>query len=164
MAFRLDAAAVAVLIYWQPVPGSVMTRARLAARTLLFCLVGIMGVSGRDTEKRNQGLLEVFPQMLDLGNVPQGKWAQAKFVLRNPHSEPIVITHVETSCPCLDIRLPAEAVPPEGEMKGEVFLDMSREPHFSGRMDLQARAKAKDSEIIAFVIFAKVTVKAIDGL
>lgn len=145
MAFGLDAAVVALLIYWQPAPGSVMTRAQLASGTVLFCLTAIIAVSGRDP-KAGDGLLEVFPKVLDLGSVAQGTSGQAEFLLRNPSSEPVVISQLEISCPCLDIRLPGTAVPPGAELKGEAFLDMSKEPNFTGNLAIDFRGKTSEEK------------------
>lgn len=163
MVLALDVAIILLLIYWQPLPTSHVRQAYLAAGTLVFCLLAILAISVSDTEgsgtsKTSQGLLEVVPQALDLGRVSQGTCSQAEFVLRNPSSEPVFITEVRTSCPCLQIRLPGTAVPPGGEMKGQAFVDMSREPNVTGKVALKAEGGSAEQKNPAFVIFVTVTV------
>jgi hypothetical protein len=126
-------------------PASVLTRAQLAAGTVLFCLAAIIAVSRGDT-KTSDGFLEVFPKVLDLGSVPQGTSGQAEFILRNPSSEPIVIGKLEKTCPCLDIRLSGTAIPPGAELRGEAFLDMSREPSFAGNLAIELRGKTSEEK------------------
>jgi hypothetical protein len=139
MAFTLDLAVVSLLIYGQPVPTSALTRAQLATTTGLFCLAGVLAPSVGHLTTRD-GLLDLFPKVLDLGTVPQGTSGQAEFLLRNTSSKSVVITQLETSCPCLAIRLPTMAIPPGAELRAEACLDMSRQPHFAGHLAIAFRA------------------------
>jgi hypothetical protein len=128
----------------------------MIAGTILFCLVAIIAVSDND-KKSSDGPLEVFPKVLDLGTVSQGASSQAEFVVRNPSSEPVVIRQLETSCPCLDIRLPGKSVPPGTVVRGRAFLDMSREPHFTGNLAINLRGTTQEEKsAFGMVILADV--------
>jgi hypothetical protein len=95
--------------------------------------------------------------VLDLGSVPQGTSGRATFLLRNPSSQPIVIGRLEKSCPCLDIRLSGTAIQPGAELKGEAFLDMSREPSFTGNLAIDLRGKtSEDKSAFGIVVLADI--------
>jgi hypothetical protein len=145
MALGLDGVVVALLLCWRPSPAPIGTQGQLAFGTLVFSLGAIIAIWPGDTKRRN-GLLEVFPRMLDLGGVPQGTAATSEFVVRNTSSESVSISQLESSCPCLHISLPAEPVAPGAEVRGEATLDMSREPNFTGNLAVELRAKTGDNK------------------
>jgi hypothetical protein len=156
IALGLDAVVVAMLLSWRPLAASIGTRGQVAFGTLIFSLGAIIAVWPGDT-KRRDGLLEVFPRVLHLGSVPQGTSATSEFVVRNTSSESVSISQVESSCPCLQIGLPAEPVAPGAEVRGEATLDMSREPNFTGNLAVELRAKTGDNKpAFGMVVRAKV--------
>src|SRR5260370_3952454 len=154
-ALIVDASLVGLLIYWQPVATSIVTRAQLGIGTLLFCLAGMSAVSGQ--EKTMDGMLAVSPKVLDLGDIPRGTSGRGEFVIRNMSHEAVAISEVETSCPCLDIRFPETPVEPGGQVRGEAVLDMSREPRFTGNLAIKLNARtAKNKSAFAMVVTAEI--------
>jgi len=156
IALWVDILVVGVLIWWQPVSRQSLTRRQLLGATLLFCVGGILSASATEP-KANAGLLEPFPHVLDLGSITQGNQGHADFVVRNLSPEPVVISHIETSCPCLYVRLTEAPIQPGAEARGEAVLDMSHEPRFAGNLAINLEAKtAVDRSAFAMVVTAEI--------
>lgn len=83
--------------------------------------------------------LVVSPTPIDMGIVPQkGKKIQ-EFWIANTGSVSVEITKVETTCPCVLVKLTEMVIPAQGKVRGLIDLDMAIEPDFVGDLEINIR-------------------------
>jgi hypothetical protein len=112
------------------------------------------------TQQKAGELVTVEPAVIDLGTIPQGQRRQFAVLLRNERHESVVISNLDTSCPCVRCAsLPLELAP--RQQIGTTFdFDLANERDFTGKLVLEIRGIAASGQS-AFT--AKVTA-SIDAL
>jgi uncharacterized membrane protein YphA (DoxX/SURF4 family) len=76
------------------------------------------------------------PAVVDLGVIHPGAVSRSGFALSNTGTTAVEVTSVVTSCPCVEVRLPTGAIPPEQTVAGEVVLDTNIKPGFIGGLSV----------------------------
>jgi hypothetical protein len=171
----LDLAAILALWRWQPPEreGQSAGSRRLRLAVVLFlCLLlgassGSIAFVSRPTALNNpishdgagdKALLVSLPGNLDLGVVPAGDRAEARFSLSNPGANAVKVGEITTSCGCFRVVLSNTVIGPGESTEATALLDLAEEPAFVGTLRLTAAAGAEE-KVPAFVVHAKVMVE-----
>jgi hypothetical protein len=94
----------------------------------------------------------IYPQLLgaptqvDLGTLQQGGKKEFALYLRNPHAQPVVISHIDVTCPCLIADMLPRQVYPNQESHFCFTLDLSKEPNFIGDLRIKLKGGAETGD------------------
>lgn len=69
-------------------------------------------LTGRDTEKTTNTIVEISELKKDLGTLSVGEEKTVSFTLRNKGEHPLVIFDVTTACDCTNVKYPKKAIKP----------------------------------------------------
>jgi hypothetical protein len=119
---------------------------------LLFGIPAAIAMSNRPP-----ALLQPSVPVLDFGILAQGERDEIVFWLLNPHSEPVTIEKIESSCDCFHLDLERETVAGGETIQAVARLELDKEPHFTGELQPEARGRTA-SGAVAFSIQASVRV------
>jgi hypothetical protein len=67
------------------------------------------------------------------------------------------VARIETSCDCLDIRLPRRVIGPSEKVLARASLDLTKEPDFLGGLAIEVKG-VTSSGTVAFSLVVNVTV------
>ena len=99
LAALVDGLVLAVLGFWRPKEESCRVLHRLCWVLPVAALGGAASLWIASSTPFPR--ITVEPHVVDLGVVSQGAQTDLKFILRNPHSQPVAISRIESSCPCI---------------------------------------------------------------
>jgi hypothetical protein len=107
-----------------------------------FWVAGFLGALLAGCQSRPPGPAVAFPvTQQDLGSVPGGGTATARFLVRNEGSQPLRILSVVGSCGCLTPRYP-NTLPPGGE--GEIEIGFRPLPLWNGHVQKTIKVRTDD--------------------
>jgi hypothetical protein len=95
---------------------------------------------------------------LDFGTIEPGGLREATVWLQNPGTDPVEIAEIRTSCDCFEVVLDRTIVPEGDQVKAAVKVDFGDDPSYRGKLRLEAEARARNKEGLAFLIKAIVRV------
>lgn len=124
------------------IPSRFVAHISLAAVTLATCTGAWYAGSWcaraskaeRDRVKIASNGLVVEPELIDYGELKQGQMREVTVTIRNRMNTTLVLMRVETSCPCLSVKMERSRLEPGAAIALSTRLDMSRELHFVGRL------------------------------
>lgn len=97
---------------------------------------------------RFASLLRVRPDSISLGRLNPGERAQTSLFLSNPHSRPIAIKTIETSCPCLKVSPRCLSLNSHEETSLSIVFDPEEDREFRGSLSVEVIAKGVDNSNI----------------
>jgi hypothetical protein len=151
----LDLGALAVIWSWKPSENRLQVSRRTSAMFLGVALLPLSLLGARDSDSYPR-LLTSTPTV-DLGATVQGQRREFLLHLRNPHDRPVVITQIESSCPCLTARdLPWSCFPGE-ESSQSLVLDLAKQPDFSGPLLITAKGFSGRNTVLQTEVQVQVT-------
>jgi len=145
--FAFDVASVTAL--WMGSPHDRSSRRHLPA-VLCLSLLPAMALLGLASVLRDQTL---FAE-IDLGAIAQGGQKQHAFQLPNDSGTSVEVVALQTSCPCVRIRLERTTVPAGELLAGAVTLDLRPKPDFVGDLAIQAKGLTRHRRV-AFVLWIR---------
>lgn len=98
--------------------------------------------------------LEVSRERLDLGVLLRGGSMASRFSLRNRGSKPVEIASVQTSCSCLDVRLPVLRLDPGQVMQAVAQIDLQDRQEFQSDLAIEAWGKTSSGNLAFRIIVA----------
>jgi len=111
-----------------------------------FCLLaGILGSALLDSiqspppsypAQSQATALIVEPDPVSFGVLEAGHASRARIALRNLTSQPVVLTRLEMSCPCLRTRSLPARLEPHGSATLSLDYDPADDPAFHGRLSI----------------------------
>jgi len=85
---------------------------------------------------------------LDLGKIQPAQAAEARLVVKNPHSAPIAVERVASSCDCLSLRPGRFTIPAGGECLVLVLYRPEPGDRFSGELGMSISGIDRDGAIV----------------
>lgn len=82
------------------------------------------------------GALLATPDPLSLGELDAGRTADGVLVLKNAFDQPVTVTSVATSCPCLTTSPPSFRIEAHDQRELKVTFDSAEEPDFRGGLSI----------------------------
>ena len=93
--------------------------------------------------------LIVGPDPIQLGMLAPGRSARLAVSVRNPSVDPVVISRVETSCPCVRATPDRLSLAPGESSKLTLTFDPSGEPGFRGKLAVEYVGRSPDGSAVA---------------
>jgi hypothetical protein len=158
LVFVLDVAIVFALVWFPSAE-----RKPSPDRIWIGLVCGVVGQAavlgiGAGWDRAGRTPLRAVPDRIDLGEVQQGGIASGQLELTNDGPTPVMVASFRSSCPCLTVTLPEREVMPGEAAVVPLLVDMSREPHFRGRLRIEVQGVSPEHQSITFrvVVTARV--------
>jgi len=133
---------------------------------ITFVSVGCQRATGKPGDDRANadlppvGLLQCFPSVIELGEVPQAGRKEAIVTMTNSSDAYVEIAKLKSSCDCLTLEFPNRRLEPGETVTCRGLLDMTKEPQFKGRLGIECEGRTASGEL-AFAMRLDVTIKGI---
>ena len=92
--------------------------------------------------------LIVGPDPIQLGMLAPGRSARVAVTVRNPGVDPVVISRVETSCPCVRATPDRLSLAPGESSEFTLTFDSTGEPEFRGRLAVEYVGRSPDGSAV----------------
>ncbi len=143
----LDMCILLLLRSWRPADQGVVSLGVFSGRALIPALITLaalfpLSVASSRAFFSSSSLL--VANSVDLGTVSQGERVEFLLQVENPHSQDVLVTEVQSSCPCLEAVGLAWRFPVRAKASVSLVLDLANEPRFVGPLLIQFRAKTSD--------------------
>lgn len=107
---------------------------------------------------RSGGLLRCSPDRVVFGVVEQGGRRQRRFSLINHGTVLVTIAKIETSCSCVEVRLPHFTLLPGETVEAVAQLDLASDTQFTGNLGVEIEGFTQDG-LPAFAAVAEIKVR-----
>lgn len=150
--FGLDIALIGLLAAARP------SAQRFQPVSVLAVSVIVVGGGGWLWINRAEAQLDVQPPVVDLGAIVRGQRAVAEVRISNPTADLIEWDRIETSCPCISLRIQANSVDPGGSALAVVIFDSSVEPDYTGDLGVDVKGVGFDGRpVLRFQVRVRVS-------
>jgi hypothetical protein len=97
---------------------------------------------------------------LDFGVVRRATKHERRFWLTNRGKTPVRLAFIETSCDCFQVVLDSKTIEPAIAVRATAVLDLNGDPHFCGRLRLEAAGRTAPTASPSFVVRVDAVVAA----
>jgi hypothetical protein len=147
----------------QRLRGHLVKAATMSSMGLVIASGGVLFHNPRPSDAPSQSIPKTIPQSFDLGTVLRGTLSEHQLSINNPTSESIPFAKLSTSCPCLELACPTNAIAANKSVNLRAKLDLRPDPDFVG--DLAIEISEKNAEGIPIPLaLVKVSVLREKGL
>jgi uncharacterized protein DUF1573 len=91
-----------------------------------------IGAAIQSSAKQADGRNSITPSKIDFGIVVCGTKVSQDIWIHNSQEREDIVNSITTTCDCLKLQLETLQLAPGARIKGQVVLDLSAEPEFSG--------------------------------
>jgi hypothetical protein len=95
-----------------------------------------------------QSQLIVTPAVVDLGTIPSGTVARARFTVSNPGPSVVSITSITPNCSCVEVTLSTTTITGSESANGEIILDTKVRPNFGGALAIKVIGSNSEGRVV----------------